>query len=232
MHFAPEELFTITLFGKEIPITETVVVTWYIMAFLIVLAFIVRAKLRKMPESGFQNVIELCIEAINNLVVQVMGEERKGFAPYIFTVMAFLIIANSIALIGLRPPTADVNTTFALAIMTFIAVQYYGLKSRGLIGRIKDLSQPSFFMFPIHLLSELSRPLSLGFRLFGNILGGLIVVELLYELLGFFALGLPIVFHLYFDMFAAVIQSFIFVMLTMIFITESMEGEGGEHHVN
>ncbi|KAB3539707.1 F0F1 ATP synthase subunit A [Alkaliphilus pronyensis] len=231
--FGPRIAFELPIFGG-IPISDTVVNTWIIMAILIAFAVLASKKLEKIPK-GFQNVTEAIVESLNSLTVQTMGEDKLFFAPYMGTLFLFLLLANLWGLLGLRQPTADINTTFGLAIMTFIAIHFFGAKSKGIGGYLKGFFEPLPFLFPLNVMGELSTPISLAFRLFGNMVGGFIIIGLLYggltslsNMIGLsffpiFQAGVPIIFHLYFDLFSGVLQSFIFVMLSMVFISMQMD---------
>lgn len=224
-------ILELTLFGKEILIPDTLVNTWIIVILLSIFAIYVNKKIKnaKVDEkpSGFLNFIELLVEGVESLVKSTMGPNRLGFAPYIGTLALYLVVANLFGLLGFTPPTSDYNVTFGLALITFILTQYYGMKSKGLGGYMKGFFEPMPFLFPLNVIGELANPVSLSFRLFGNILSGVIIMGLIYGALGsvvpFLAPFVTSVFHAYFDVFAGVIQTFIFVMLTMVFISMSME---------
>ena len=151
------------------------------------------------------------------------------------TLLLFLAFANIAGLFGLRPPTADVNTTMGLAIMTFIMIHFFGAKSKGPWKYAKGFTEPFAALLPLNIMGELATPISLGFRLFGNIVGGLIIMNLLYGALAglttkfmgisipILQIGIPAVLHIYFDLFAGILQSFIFTMLTMVFISIATE---------
>lgn len=226
--FGPNVVFKV----GGIPITETVVNTWIIMLVLIVFSLIATRNYKRIPK-GIQNATEALVDGMYNLTDQGMGKDKLNFAPYVGTLMLFLIFANLAGLVGLRPPTADVNTTFALSIITFVMIHFFGFKKKG-FGYAKGFLEPIPFMLPMNIISELATPISLSFRLFGNIVGGLIIIRLLYTALAALSLKLgigvpifeafiPIVFHAYFDIFAGVLQSFIFVMLTMVFVSMAMD---------
>ncbi|SDJ89406.1 F0F1 ATP synthase subunit A [Natronincola ferrireducens] len=233
MEFGPKVIFEIPILGG-IPITETVVNTWIIMIALTVLAILGGKTFKKVPR-GKQNVVEVLVDAINKLTIQTMGEDKKFFGSYMGTLMIFLLFANLLGLLGLRPPTADINTTFALALLTFIMIHSFGVKRKGAGTYLKGFLEPMPFLLPLNIIGELATPISLSFRLFGNIVGGLIIMSLLYggliglsSMIGLgifpiFQAGIPVVFHLYFDVFAGVLQSFIFVMLSMVFISIAMD---------
>ena len=228
--FGPRIIFEL----GGIPITETVTNTWMIMAVLIVFAYVATRKFEKIP-TGLQNVIELIVELINSLTAQTMGaDKKKTFAPYMGTLMIFLVFANLAGLLGIRPPTADVNTTVGLALITFFMIHFFGMKRKGVGKYLKGFLDPFPVMLPLNLIGELATPISLSFRLFGNIVGGLIIMDLLYGALGslsvklgigipIFMVPLPAPLHLYFDVFAGVLQSFIFTMLTMVFVSLAMD---------
>ncbi|SFH69148.1 ATP synthase F0 subcomplex A subunit [Tindallia magadiensis] len=231
--FGPRVIFELP-FLDGIPVTETVVNTWIIMVVLVVLSILGTRSFEKVPR-GRQNVTELVVEMLNKLTVQTMGEDKKNFAPYMNTLFILLLFMNLLGLVGLRPPTADLNTTMALAIMTFVLIHASGIRKKGIGGYFKGLTEPFVFLLPMNIMSELATPISLSFRLFGNIVGGVIVISLAYgglaslgEMIGLSALpifqgGAPVILHAYFDIFAGVLQSFIFAMLTMVFVSLAME---------
>jgi F-type H+-transporting ATPase subunit a len=228
--FGPIVVFEI--FG--IPITQTVTTTWFIMAVMILLSYLATRKLEKIP-NNVQSSAEIIVDAINGLTIQTMGESNIGFAPYAGTLIIFLAISNIAGLFGLRPPTADVNTTMGLAIMTFVMIHFFGAKSKGILSYMKGFLEPFAALLPLNIIGELATPISLAFRLFGNIVGGLIIMNLLYgalaglttKLIGInipiFQVGIPALLHVYFDLFAGILQSFIFTMLTMVFIAIATE---------
>ncbi|MDF2572600.1 MAG: synthase subunit [Sporomusa sp.] len=220
-------------FPGGILVTETVVNTWIIMLLLTVFSIIATRRFEKIPK-GLQNVIELLVDAINKLTVQTMGEDKKAFAPYIGTLLFFIACANLAGLFGFRPPTADINTTLGLALMTFFMIHGNGMRRKGVLNYLKGFAQPIPVMLPLNIISEIATPISLSFRLFGNITGGLIMMSLFYGALAAFSAkfgtsipflqaAIPSVLHLYFDLFAGVLQSFIFAMLTMVFVSGAMD---------
>lgn len=214
--FAPVEMFKI--FG--LPVTETVTTTWIIMGILVVLAVLTTRNLDKIPQTKFQNIMEIIYEGVEWLVDSSMGKENRAYLPYVGTLVLFLVIANLTGVIGIRQPTADLNTTFALALLTFILTHASGMRNKGVGGYMRGFLEPLPFMLPLNLISELAQPVSLSFRLFGNMLGSLIILALLYS---FAPIIIPIIPHLYFDIFVGIIQTFIFVMLTMTYVSIAME---------
>ena len=215
------------LFGKDIFIPDTIVNVWIVVILLLIFAAIVGSKVKKAKPyekpSNFLNVIELSIEAVEGLVKQTMGAKHIGFAPYIFSLMAFLLVANLFGLIGFTPPTSDYSVTFTLALITFTLTQFYGLKNNGFLGYLKGFTEPMAFLTPLNVIGELANPISLSFRLFGNILSGVIIMGLFYSAVGILAPIIAPPFHAYFDIFSGVLQTFIFAMLTMIFIGGNLD---------
>ncbi|WP_053954737.1 F0F1 ATP synthase subunit A [Inediibacterium massiliense] len=228
--FGPNIVFTLP---GGIPVTETVTTTWIIMAGLIIISYLATRNFEKIPK-GMQNFIELVVDGIYSLTGQTMGDDKIGFAPYIGTIMLFIACANLSGLLGFRPPTADVNTTLGLSLITFCMIHGFGMKSKGVGTYLKGFTEPFVVMTPLNVIGELATPVSLAFRLFGNIVGGVIIMSLLYGALGAFStklgISIPILqaaipapFHLYFDLFSGILQSFIFTMLTMVFVSMAMD---------
>lgn len=212
------------VFGVEIWLTETVVTTWIIMAFLTLLAVIARIKLTTFKEkpSGLQNFIELVIESMDNFVVGAMSEKYAYFGNWFFGVFVFILVSNLSGLLGFRAPTADLATTAALGFATFFLIHFMGIfTQKG--GYFKGYLEPIPLMLPMNIISEVATPISLSFRLFGNILGGAIIMGLVYSIpFWFLKIGIPGVLHIYFDVFAGCIQTVIFVMLSMTFIKDKI----------
>lgn len=204
-------------------ISETIVVTWLVMAILIIFSYFVRFFLLKSFKeipSGIQNIIEFSIESIEKFSRGILGETGGDIAPYVFTLAAFIIFSGFIELLGLRAPTADLSMTATLAIITLLLINYFAIRHKGLMGRIKDFGKPVFFIAPIKVLVELALPVSLSCRLFGNMLGGLIVMDILYMVV---PIGIPAFISIYFNVFHALIQTFVFILLSLTFIKEAVE---------
>ena len=213
--------FTIPLFGG-IPVPESVVVTWVIMAFLVILSIVCTRHLKKVPGKA-QLVAEMYVGFINNFTKNTLGEEHwRGFAPYFGTIGLYLGVANMVGLIGVTPPTKDLNVTAALAIMSCGLIYGSSFRIKGLKGGIHKFFEPIPLLFPINLMEIIIRPLSLCMRLFGNVLGAFIIMEMLKLLV---PVVLPAVFSLYFDLFDGLIQTVVFVFLTTLFTGEGIKEE-------
>ncbi len=216
-------LLKFELFGQELWLTTTHISVLIVCAALIIFAIIVKAKLKDTEgEPGsLQNIAEMAVEALDNMVCGNMGSKGLSFRNYIGTLFFFILISNLSGLVGLRPPTADYGVTFTLGIFTFILIQFNNVRYNK--GRaFTDLFQPIPLLFPINLIGELAVPFSLSIRLFGNVLSGTVIMGLLYGLLNQFALAWPAGLHVYFDIFSGCIQTYVFCMLTMVFITDKI----------
>ena len=212
----------------QVFITDTVVGTWIVMGVLIVFAIIVRIKVCKFNEipTGFQNVVESLVEVFENYLRDTVGEKLMFLGGWFFTLFLFILVSNVGGVVpGFRPPTADWSMTVALALVTFVLIQVMGARYR---GREYFLSffKPMFLFLPVNLIGELARPISISFRLFGNMLAGLIMMSLIYALAPVFTLFiLPAALHVYFDVFAGAIQTYIFVTLSMSFVADAAKLE-------
>ena len=205
----------------EIWVTDTLIVTVGIMLILIAFAIVVRIKLRNFQEvpTGFQNFIELIVEMFDNFVISSAGAKLRWVGGWFFTVFSFLLLSNMSGLITfIRPPTADWAMTVGLAVVTVLMMQGIGIWYRGK-DYLKGFLKPFFLFLPINILSEFSRPISLSFRLFGNVLGGMILVSLVYALTPMVvAFFLPVVLHGYFDVISGAMQAFVFTVLSLTYV--------------
>ena len=201
-------------------LSMTVIYTWIIMAALTLVAVILRLtvipRMQETPK-GAQNVLEILVENLVKYTKGNVGDLGNNLPAYLFTVAAFMVGSAILELFGVRAPTSDITMTFSMALITFVLINYYGLKVKGVGGRLKR------YRNPMNLVSDLAIPVSLACRLFGNMLGGLIVMDLLYFAMGSYAVAVPSVVGLYFNVFHPLIQAFIFVTLTLTFIGEAVE---------
>lgn len=222
------EIFAPLVTVGPLKISSSVVTGWVIIAILTLLAlafrFLALPKFREQPQSGFQNVMELAVEKLAEYTESCLSHPLgENLGAYMFTVGVYLVACAAAELFGQRAPSSDLMMTFALALITFFLINYYGIREKGLRGRVKSMSQPTPIILPIKILSDIATPVSLACRLFGNMLGGLIVMELLYFALGNMAFGIPAVLGLYFNVFHPLIQAFIFITLSLTFINEAVE---------
>ena len=211
--------FTIPVFGG-IEIAESVVITWVIMAFLLILAICMTRNLKVQNPGKRQVILETAVCGLQNMVKGIIGEEGAGYVPYLVTIIVYIGISNIIGLFGMKPPTKDLNVTGALAIMSIILIEYSGIHAKGVKRWAKSFAEPVAVVAPLNVLEIFIRPLSLCMRLFGNVLGAFVVMELLKIIMPAI---LPIPFSLYFDIFDGLIQAYVFVFLTSLFIKEAIE---------
>ncbi len=214
-----ETAFTIPVFGG-IPIPESVAVTWIIMAALVIISILLTRNLKVIPTSKRQILLELALEKLNGFFEGILGEAGKRYIPYLATVAIYIGCANLIGLLGFKPPTKDLNVTAALALMSIILIEYSGIRAKGVKGFFKSFAQPMAIMVPMNVLEIGIRPLSLCMRLFGNVLGSFVVMELIKIVI---PVVVPVPLSLYFDIFDGLIQTYVFVFLTSLFMKENME---------
>lgn len=218
------------LFGQTLHITTTHISILIVLIVLFSFSIAANIAIKKADPNKvpgpFLNVIELLVESLDNLVVSNMGpKQAPKFANYVGTLAAFIFFSNISGLFGLRPPTADYGVTFPLAIITWVMIQYNGFKYQK-FGKIKGLFEPIFLFFPINLIGEFATPISMSLRLFGNILSGTVMLALIYGLLPkVCTLIWPAALHAYLDVFSGAIQTFVFIMLTMVFIADAIGDE-------
>lgn len=214
-----ETVFTIPLFGG-IPIGESVVVTWIIMAALVLLAVLMTRNLKVQDPGKGQLLLETAVSALHDMVSGMVGEAGQRYVSYLMTVLIYIGIANIIGLFGFKPPTKDLTVTIALAVMSIVLIEYAGIYARGVKGWVKSFAQPVAIMTPFNILEIVIKPLSLCMRLFGNVLGAFVIMELIKQVI---PVAVPVPFSLYFDLFDGLIQAYVFVFLTSLFIKEAVE---------
>ncbi|MCL2019847.1 MAG: F0F1 ATP synthase subunit A [Oscillospiraceae bacterium] len=207
------------LFGMELYLTTSVTVQWVVMLLLGVFFFFLGRNLKEKPESKRQIIAEFIVSFFNNTVRDSMGEKYYKYAPYIGALFCFSMFSSLSGLLGFRPPTADISTIAAWGIITFFLVQRNKLKTGGLKGAAKSFIDPVAPLLPLNILGCFTDPLSQSFRHFGNIMAGMIIMSIIYWALGSLAIFIPAVLSLYFDIFGSVIQAFIFVTLTMSYVS-------------
>ena len=210
--------------------------SWFVIALLVITSLAATRNINRIPR-GLQNFMEFALDYIRDIARSNIGEkEYRPWVPFIGTLFLFIFVSNwSGALVPwklirlpageLAAPTSDINTTVALALLTSLAYFYAGFSKRGL-GYLAKYIQPTPILLPINILEDFTKPLSLSFRLFGNILADELVVGVLVLLVPLFVpllvMGL--------GLFLSAIQALIFATLAAVYIGEAMEGHGGEEH--
>lgn len=220
-------------------ITETQVNMWIVMVVIFFLCKWLTRNLQVKPTSKKQIIAEYIVNMASNFVKTNMGESWKNFTPFIGALFSLAAFSSLSSLFGLYPPTADLNTTLGWAILVFVMIMYYKLKTNGLKGYLKGLTEPFAVFTPFNIIGEFSTPISMAFRMYGNAASGVVISALLYAGLAWvssvalqwlpgaladipiFQLGIPGVLSIYFDLFSSLLQAFIFCMLTMLYVSQA-----------
>ncbi len=217
--------------GQTVYITSSHCCILIIMLIMIIFGIVARIKLKKATEQpdGFQNVIELIVEMLDGMVASTMGKWAPRFVNYISTIFIFILMSNISGIFGLRPPTADYGTTLALALITFCMIRFNKAKHQKAKeiweGVCSPLPKWLPIWAPINIISEIAVPISLSLRLFANVLSGTVIMALVYGLLRGIAIIWPAALHVYFDLFSGAIQTYVFCMLTMTYVTQACTSE-------
>ena len=229
----------------NIQISETMLVSWLVMALITGLCIWLTHDLKVEKISKRQAVAEYLVEMANKFVIGNAGEKFRKLIPFVAALFVTSVVSNLISLIGLRSPTADLSTEAAWAVVVFIMITAQKIKTGGLGGYLKGFTTPIAVMTPFNILSELATPVSMACRHFGNILSGVVINGLIYgalalassALLGLIPgavgdllsqipildVGIPAVLSVYFDWFSGFMQAFIFCMLTVMYIANAAE---------
>ena len=237
--------FTIPMPIMDLPITESQVNSWAVILTILAICLFLTRRLNIKSVSKRQFLAELIVEKAENLVRSNIGERFMGFAPFIAAILGLSALSSLLSLLGLYPPTSDINIVAGWAILVFILITHYKLKG-GLGNYLKGYTEPIAVFTPINIISEVATPVSMTFRHFGNVLSGSVISVLvaaalqgltslllgwLPGLLGdipFLQIGIPAVLSLYFDIFSGCLQAFIFSMLTMLYIANGFPEEAYE----
>lgn len=202
---------------------DTLYMTWLVMGIVILLAWAATRNLALVPR-GMQNALEMVIDSLQVQMESAMGPKGKKMAPLIITLFLFLLVSNELGLVpGFTSPTNDINTTLGLALLMVMLVHIYGVINKGPIKYFKHFFEPYVPFVIINIIEELAKPITLSFRLFGNILAG----EILLIILGMLVPYVVPTAWLAFSLFVGVIQAFIFTMLSMSYLGNSFKED---HH--
>jgi F-type H+-transporting ATPase subunit a len=218
-------LATVVVFHMgPLQVTQPVVTTWAIMAVLAVGSWALTRRLRPEP-SRRQAILELLVTGIESQIGEVLRRDARPLLPLLGTLFIFLLVANVSGVVpGVQAPTGRIETPAALALIVFLSVHWFGVRSRGLLGYLGSFAQPKLIMLPLNLLSEVTRTFSLMVRLFGNIMSGEFLIALLLALAG---LLVPIPL-MALELLVGVVQAYIFSVLATVFIGAAVGGESAE----
>lgn len=216
-------LSSVALFNLgPIPITAGVVVTWAIMAVLVLGSILVTRRLSSFP-TAVQAALELIVDTVDNQIRDTMRIEPAPYRAFIGTLFVFIFVANWSSLIpGIEPPTAHLETDAALALLVFLAVIWFGIRAGGVRGYLSTFASPNPIMIPLNFIESLTRTFSLLVRLFGNVMSGVFVIGIVLSLAG---LLVPIPL-MALDLLTGAVQAYIFSVLAMVFIAGAVnEGQ-------
>jgi F-type H+-transporting ATPase subunit a len=197
-----------------IPVAESVVVTWALIAILSFAGLFVRSRLSLVP-SRAQAAFELVVGAMQDLIRDTMRAPPEPYLPLLGTLFTFILLANWSSIVpGIEPPTAHIETDAALALIVFFAVIYFGIRARGLGAYLRTFAEPTWLMIPLNIVETVTRTFSLIVRLFGNVMSGVFIVGIVLSLAG---LLVPIPL-MALELLTGAVQAYIFAVLAMVFI--------------
>lgn len=209
----------IPFLGHDITINlEVILMTWIAFAMLVVLGILSTRKRGIFPRS-MQMFGELFVNQFYDLTEDALDKEMaKKYGPLICALFMFLVLANWMGIIPhLEEPTKDLNTPLSLGLMGFAIAHYAGIKSKGFKAYAREYMEPMFFMMPLNVIGELAKIVSISFRLFGNVMGGSIIILVVSHLT--YSIVLPPLLNAFFGLFVGTIQAFVFTMLTVVYIS-------------
>ncbi|HML47625.1 MAG TPA: FoF1 ATP synthase subunit a [Clostridia bacterium] len=200
----------------------SVVVAWAVIAVLTALLLIAQRFIRRMEKvpHGLQNLLELIVDGIDRFAQSKIGPVADFAAPIVLTFMVYIMGTTLVELFGITPATEDVNCTLALGLSAFVMVNVTAIKHRGLFGRLRSLTHPYAVALPIRVITDCISPLSMAIRLFSNVLAGSVIMKLLYAVV---PVVVPAALSAYFTVLDTGIQTFVFGMLTLVYINEAIE---------
>ncbi|MBW6516659.1 MAG: F0F1 ATP synthase subunit A [Candidatus Cloacimonetes bacterium] len=185
---------------------------------LIVIALLIRQNLSRIP-SKRQVLFELIHSFFENLTSETLGKKYAYFTPYVLTIFIFIWSANFIGVVpipGFMEPTRNINVPLGMGLMVVAVVHFMAIKKKGLFPYLKGFTEPFIPLAPINVVGEFSKAISISFRLFGNVLGGAIILIVISSLVRFIIL--PVGLSLFFGLFIGTIQAFVFTMLAISYI--------------
>lgn len=233
--------FTVPMPIQNLPITESQINSWLVMISLFSLCLYLTHGLSVKAKTKRQHAVEWIVETVDKLVTGSMGDYFKGFSPFIASILALSAFSSLLSLMGLYPPTSDLNVVSGWALLVFILITYYKFKC-GPIQYMKSFADP-VLLTPMNVISEVATPISMSFRHYGNVLSGTVISALLAAglqglssmvlgwLPGFIGefpllqIGIPAVLSIYFDVFSGCLQAYIFAMLTMMYVSGGFPAE-------
>ena len=209
----------IPIFGHNMTFNlEVIAMTWIVIAILLMFGFLAVRRKSRIP-GPFQVVGELFVFHLYGLTEDALDKEMaKKYAPMICALFMFLLLSNWLGIIPhLDEPTKDLNTPLSLGLMGFFISHYAGIRAKGFKKYLSAYIEPMIIMAPLNIIGELAKVVSISFRLFGNIMGGSIIILVVSYLT--YSVLLPPFLNGFFGMFVGTIQAFVFTMLTVVYIS-------------
>ena len=201
--------------------SQTLIMTWIVMGIMLLFAVLATRKLGLIP-NPLQTVGELIVLAFKDLADDALEEKGKTYFPMILTLFLFLVLSNWLGIIPfLSEPSRDLNTPLSLGLLGFVIAHYVGIRTKGFGAYMKAYAEPIFFMAPLNIIGEVAKVVSISFRLYGNIMGGSIIILVVSDLV--YQLVLPPFLYGFFGLFVGTIQAFVFTMLTLVYISVQMK---------
>lgn len=230
--------FNVHLPFFDLPVTESQVNSWLVILSIFFFCLFITHGIRADVKTRRQTIAEWAVEKTEDLVKENMGDYFMGFAPFVASILLLSAFSSLLTLVGLFPPTSDINVVAGWAILVFFLITYYKMKC-GPIKYLKSFFEPVPFLAPLNIIGEVATPVSMAFRHYGNVLSGSIISVLVaaglqnisHLLLSWlpgklaefplFQIGLPAILSVYFDVFSGCLQAFIFAMLTMLYVSSA-----------
>lgn len=228
--------FTIPMPIQDLPITESQVNSWLVILMLLGLCLFLTRNLKTRDIGTRQILAEWLVEKADALVKGSMGEYFMGYSAFIAAILGLSAFSSLLSLVGLFPPTSDINVTAGWAVLVFVLITYYKCKC-GPVRYLKSFAEPVPLLAPLNVISEIATPVSMAFRHYGNVLSGTVISVLIATALQglsrlvlgwlpgvlgeipFLQIGIPAVLSVYFDVFSGLLQAYIFAMLTMMYVS-------------
>nr|WP_319387977.1 F0F1 ATP synthase subunit A [uncultured Cohaesibacter sp.] len=202
-----------------VPITQAVITTWIIMVVLVIGAYLLTRRLQASPTRR-QAALELIVATLDTQIRETTGAAPGPYRGFIGTLFVFILVANWSSLVpGIDPPTAQLETDAALAVLVFFSVIWFGVRGGGVGGYLKSFAAPNVVMIPLNMLESVTRVFSMFVRLFGNVMSGVFIIGIVASLAG---LLVPIPL-MALDLLTGLVQAYIFAVLAMVFIAATVE---------
>jgi len=206
----------------------TIIMSWIVIALLVILAFILRKSLRQDIDdkpNRVQALLDALIDLIKSQLTSSFSSDQlaQDLFPFIATLFMFILLSNWISVIPLlESPTKDLNVTFSFGLLVFFMSQYFAIKRKGFGKYMKGFIEPYPLMLPLNIVGEIAKPLSHSFRLFGNMFGGAIMLSIIYSFT-FLSVGFPLIVTAFYGLFEGMIQAFVFSILAVAYINVAVE---------